>query len=298
MPILGMNRGFLGFCPVNSHKKEAAVLSDSEKMVSYRIGEYARRMGVTPDFLKYYEQLGLVHSKIKENGYHYYAFNESYKILECMRLKSYGFSVREMEALFGQEMNAVQEKMEEQIRQLEERVAFQQRLIAEHRRLSQFRERLGERKSDWSIEWGEDMLFLPHSDGRNFLNDPAIYEILKDWIAQMPMVKSCMEIPEPWKNVPFSPDTRRFRWGMVVNRCVAEEIGLPVNAVVKQLPRRKLFQFYFSDTKERGIPLGEVCEKMGELGLSPKGNAYMTVFMNANIQNQPQRFGVLSVPIE
>ena len=76
----------------------------SENMVSYRIGEYAQKMGVTPDFLKYYEQLGVIHSQTRENGYRYYPFNQSYKILECMRLKSYGFSVREMEQLLSDDL--------------------------------------------------------------------------------------------------------------------------------------------------------------------------------------------------
>lgn len=273
-------------------------MSDSEKMVSYRIGEYARRMGVTPDFLKYYEQLGLIHSQKKENGYHYYTFDQSSKILECMRLKSYGFSVRGMEALFNQEMTVVQEKMEEQIQELEKRVTFDQQVIAEHRRLAQLQQRLGDREWDWSIEWGNEMLFLPHSDGRNFLNDPKIYDILKEWIAHMPMVKSCMELSEPWQNQPFRPDTHRFRWGMVVDRQVAQQMDLPVNAAVKQLPKRKLFQYFFNDSKDVGIPLEAACRKIGELGLTPRGNAYMTVFMKANIRNQPQRFGALSIPIE
>lgn len=93
------------------------------KMIYYRIGEYARKMGVTPDFLKYYERLGILHAQTLENGYRYYPFNQSSKILECMRLKNYGFSVRSIEAMFSDDLTAVQQKMDEQIQELEEKAA-------------------------------------------------------------------------------------------------------------------------------------------------------------------------------
>lgn len=275
-------------------------MAESEKMLSYRIGQYARKMGVTPDFLKFYEQQGILRSDTKENGYRYFPFNQSSKILECMRLKNYGFSVREIVELFSGDLTAAQAKADLQIRQLEEKVRFEQRVIAEHRQLSQWLHRLEGRTFDWSIDWGEEMLFLPHTDGRRFLDDPEIYEILKDWIGQMPMVKSCMEIPVSQLSKPFRPDEFRFHWGMVVKRRDAEEMGLPVNGAVKCLPRRKLFQFFFNGTEEpdgSGIPLDAAWEKMRELNLSPAGNAYMTAFMCAGIQERPQRCGTLSIPI-
>lgn len=276
-------------------------MADSEKMISYRIGEYARKMGVTPDFLKYYEQLGVVRSETRENGYHYYSFDQSYKILECMRLKSYGFSVRGMEAVFNDDMRTVQEKMDAQIQELEEKVTFEQRVIAEHRTFSDWLNRMEGKSTDWCIEWGDEMLFLPHTDGRSFLDDPRIYEILKDWIGEMPMVKSCMELIPPFDHGPFRPETHRFRWGMSVKRSYAEENHLPVNDAVKYLPRRKLFKFFFNNPGEAGssqLPLEAAMEQLNTLGLKARGKAYITLLMYANIKNDTQRCGVISVPID
>lgn len=275
-------------------------MEDSQKMTFYRIGEYARKMGVTPDFLKHYEQQGILRSHPQENGYRYFSFSQSSKILECMRLKNYGFSLREIEELFAGDLAAAQKKTELQVRQLEEKVRFEQRVIAEYRQLSQWLARLEGKADDWRIDWGDEMLFLPHTDGRRFLEDPEIYEILKDWISRMPMVKSAMEIPRSQLGKPFRPDDSRFCWGMVVKKSDAEEMGLPVNGAVKSLPRRKLFRFFFNDTREpdgTGIPLDAAWEKMRELNLSPAGNAYMTAYMCAGIQERPQRCGTISIPI-
>ena len=277
-------------------------MDKSEKMVSYRIGEYARKMGVTPDFLKYYEQQGILSSNTQENGYRYFPFNQSGKILECMRLKNYGFSVREIEELYASDLATIQEKTDSQIRTLEKRVAFEHRLIDEHRQFSQWLNQMNGKPTDWSITWGEEMLFLPHTNGQTFLEDPRIYEILRDWTAEMPMVKSCIEVPVPQPGMPSLPDESRLRWGMVVKRSYAEENHLPVNGAVKNLPKRKLFQFFFNGTERTNhgvMPVDDALRQLECLGLAPVpgGNAYITLFMYANLKSAPQRCGVISIPI-
>ena len=287
---------------VISHKKEAAVLADSEKNHSYRIGDYARKMGVTPDFLKYYEQQGIISSNVQENGYRYFPFNQSGKILECIRLKNYGFSVREIEELFASDLTTAQEKMDSQIQLLEKRVAFENRLIDEHRQFSQWLNRMNGKTTDWSVTWGEEMLFLPHTNGQTFLEDPRIYELLRDWTAEMPMVKSCIEVSVPQPGMPSPPHGSYLRWGMVVNRSYAERNHLPVNGAVKILPRRKLFQFCFNGLEGRNdgvMPVDDALRQLERLGLAPipGENAYITLFMYANLKSAPQRCGMISIPI-
>ena len=276
-------------------------MEDKDKMVYYRIGDFARKMGVTPDFLKHYEQFGVIRSDVRENGYHYYPFDQSYKILECMRLKSYGFSVRNMESLFKDTMHTVQQKMDKQIDELEQKVAFEQRVIEEHRQFSRWLARMDGKLTDWSIEQGEEMLFLPHSNRRTFLDDPRIYEILKFWIAEMPMVKSCMEIAAPSDSELLHPEIENFFWGMSVPVSYAETYHLPVNGAVKRLPKRKLFQFYFNGIQEgyqRGLPYAAAVQQMQTLGLKPTGDIYVTLLMYANIKNTTERCGYFSIPID
>lgn len=66
---------------------------------NYRIGEFAEYMGVTPDFLKHYEECGLLDVHHSENGYRYFNFDQSSRILEYMRLRNYGVTVKEMRAM-------------------------------------------------------------------------------------------------------------------------------------------------------------------------------------------------------
>lgn len=264
---------------------------------SYRIGQYAQKMGVTPDFLKYYEQVGLLNCQTSENGYRYYRFGESYKILECMRLKNYGFSVREREALLGENMEQLQMKMDEQIRAMEQKVAFEQRVIAAHHDFQDWLCRMDGKSADWSIGWSQEMLFLPHTSRRNFLDDPRIYEILKDWINNMPIVRSCMKIQPPL-TLPFRPETSDFVWGLIVPQRIAGEIALPVNDAVVPLPRKKIFQYSFINQNHSSpMPVDDAMEKLRQMGLQPAGNICVTIFMYANIRHNSQRCGMISIPI-
>ena len=43
-------------------------MPDNQKTKHYRIGTYAQNMGVTPDLLKHYEKMGLLHAQTSENG--------------------------------------------------------------------------------------------------------------------------------------------------------------------------------------------------------------------------------------
>lgn len=41
-------------------------------MEQYRIGDFAKYLGVTPDLLKHYEDMGIIQSIRSESGYRYY----------------------------------------------------------------------------------------------------------------------------------------------------------------------------------------------------------------------------------
>ena len=66
-------------------------------------------MGVTPDFLKHYEECGLLDVHHRENGYRYFNFDQCSRILEYMRLRNYNrikTLQREISRLANQTRNA------------------------------------------------------------------------------------------------------------------------------------------------------------------------------------------------
>lgn len=84
-------------------------MSNNEKTFThYRIGDFAKYLGVTSDFLKHYEEAGLIDVVQRASGYRYYPFNQAARVIEYMRLRNYGVTVKEMNGvLTGNSEDAV-----------------------------------------------------------------------------------------------------------------------------------------------------------------------------------------------
>lgn len=68
----------------------------------YKIGEIAKKAGVTPRTLRYYEQLGLVSpDEITSNGYRYYSTRSLDIINRIKNLQHVGLSLDEIKDVIG-----------------------------------------------------------------------------------------------------------------------------------------------------------------------------------------------------
>ena len=93
-------------------------------MKNYRIGELSKYLVVTPDFIKYYEKEGLITS-IPETSPKLYPFNQSSKILECIKLKNLGFTAKEMQDyLFSDTLKDYRETKQELDYETRKNIAF------------------------------------------------------------------------------------------------------------------------------------------------------------------------------
>ena len=69
------------------------------------------KIGVTPKMLRIYEEAGLVNPKRKANGYRDYSIEDVFKIEITVRLRSLGFSIKEIHKIFELEsMNETEER--------------------------------------------------------------------------------------------------------------------------------------------------------------------------------------------
>lgn len=264
----------------------------------YRIGEYARYMGVTPDFLKHYEQFHLISSETMENGYRYYPFYQSGKLLECMKLRNYGVSIRDMEVLLNDDdAETAHARLGQRVHEIEKQIAFHQAILEEYRRFSAWMERMHDKTEDWYVAECEEMYFLPHSNQYDFLDDDRIYSVLKSWVSFMPMVKSCMEIR--------TLGEKDYSWGLIVPAAFAEIHEIPINGIVRRLPKRKtLFCDFrskiYRQTDSRTLPRDDLAEeRLKKLGLSHTGSIYKVLLMYNHVNSDTmQENGYFIVPVE
>ena len=88
---------------------------------------------------------------------------------------------------------------------------------------------------DWDVRTSEPMLFLPHTDKYDFLSDARIYELLREWMSYIPIVKSTMRIDR----------SGAIAWGFVVSERDLRTLDLPVNDVVERIPAQKILYYKF-----------------------------------------------------
>ena len=277
-------------------------MSDGGSRKNYRIGEFAEYMGVTPDFLKHFEERGLLKVHQKENGYRYYNFDQASRILDYMRLRNYGVTVKEMQAMLEADteeaIRLLDEKAEELRRHSERLLA----VVEEHKRVQAWQARRRLKPVDWEVCRVEAFYFLPHSLQDRFIDDPRIAVLLKSWMGWMPIAKSAMRI-EP---VAEGPSRYEPCWGMALPQSFARQYQIPLDDVLHLEPAGKAFVYHFLGEESAfnmdGIARGDhpMFEQMQKLGLKPAGGFYLVVEMKLINPDGSRRggYGRFVVPVE
>ncbi|MGN0753120.1 MAG: MerR family transcriptional regulator [Aristaeellaceae bacterium] len=274
-------------------------MPDKKATTMYRIGDYARYMGVSPDLLKHYEKLGLIQSETLENGYHYYAFQQSVPLLECMRLRNYGFSLREIgDTLNHSSFEEVQSRLDARISEMERHLQFEQLVVQEHRSISAWMDRMRENETLICEERMEPLLFLPQSRYRDFIQDDRITRLLGPWVDAMPLVKSCRLLP----NLLSADREKDASWGLAVTQAHARLLGLPLNDVVQQIPGGRCLHIHYHrlTSKSGNAPshLEDIRALLRERQVKPAGLSVQVSLMNLNMDNDRELCGWFAVPLE
>ena len=157
------------------------IYKEKQTMEQYRIGDFAKYLGVTPDLLKHYEDMGIIQSVRSESGYRYYPFHTTLYLIESILLRNYGLTLREIRGILNEnsmDSAQVERLFEEKLEVIRQEITLDQALIEDYADFCRWKEGLEIRHWDWEIRRSRRMYFLPHTDGHAFLDDPRIYEIL------------------------------------------------------------------------------------------------------------------------
>ncbi len=265
----------------------------------YRIGNFAKRLSVTTSFLKHYEDEDLIHSTQLDNGYRYYAFPESARILEYMRLHSYGVPLKEMRNAVTGTPEAAVASIDAHAESIRETVRKLEAVLAEHERFRAWYDEMEGEPERWEVKKIKPIYFLPHTSGQDFLDDDRIYEVLGAWCGAMPLTKSAL-----WAKNPLEKgNVAETYWGLAVSEENLKRAGIPVNGAVKKIPACHAFIYHFFDLPHPST-IWEVAQgqhpafdKMRELGFHPAGDALFVIEMKLEKDGVKRGFGRVVIPI-
>lgn len=255
--------------------------TDKSSRTNYRIGEFAQNMGVTPDFLKHYEECGLLDVHHKENGYRYFNFDQSSRILEYMRLRNYGVTVKEMRSMLMADADEALKLLDDKVEDLRRQADRISAVLEEHKRVHAWQKRRNAKPFDWEVREVEAQYFLPHTRDSNFICDKRIHELLPVWAGWLPIAKSAMKL-EADKSGEASYS---LCWGLILPKSFAERYEIPTNDVVELFPATKAFVFHFA-ADESAFDMTRLARadhpafrQMKKLGLKPADTLSLTVEM-------------------
>lgn len=262
-------------------------------MRKYKIGEFSKRVGVTQEFLKHYQNNGiLIPNEITEAKYRYYDQRNASTVLEIIKNKNYGFSVKEIEQVFRHRSTAeVLSLMEPKIEQMQKQLIFMEGVIEEYQKLKQFCEET--RQDQWFVKSVEAFYFLPHVDIQGFIDNPLIYEILPVWTQWLPIVKSCQKCP--------ACQHADYIWGLSVPQQAAKQIGLPVNSCVQACNGGRFFEYHsiFFLKEKQENPIQKALLQMETLGLELVGSVFRNILMYTEYQTDSSiEHSVLYIPFK
>ena len=262
---------------------------------NYAIGDFAKKAGVSTHFLKFYEEKGILHPRVQENGYRYYDIRDASLVLECFRMKNMGLSVRQIEKGIN---DCTEQEVAEMLQQREN--VLQSQLHAQQMHLQGLQNlrvalRLCE-QGEWSVRTVPDVWYLPHTIGKEFVQDSRIYDQLPQWLDWMPVVTSAQIVRGN------DAHAEHMEWGLGLEQAEAALLGFAPQEPAQLLHLGRVLEIYCSweIPAEHGSEKGlyQYCmERARALNLVPEPVMFRRVFCYTEKGGTKQVHNVLWVPV-
>ena len=214
----------------------------------YDISDVCRIFQMSPNGIRYYEDLGLIHPSRSEGGRRRYADEEMRMLLHIKSLRSMGIDVKRIGEMFTNQTESVTEDtvpvIDEKIADLQQEIRnleFSIRMLEQYkRRLEQFS---SERAEASPAE--EPRFESVRTSPVYFLSLSPLFgrtrkeqEQLSAWISLVPAVRK-MDFYE------MNASSVHHRVGFAIQQSYAEERGLPLLDRAERIPSREALKAYY-----------------------------------------------------
>lgn len=209
-------------------------------MKRYKIGEFAREMGVSQDMIKHYEKYGIIKPEIDEQtNYRYFNINQGEKIIESKKYRNLGFTIKESaELIFDKDFAGITEALKGKRDEMEIEIERMQAYLSQINQLLKIGERFDQQSDSWEIVHLDGFYFLKQTDNYEFSQDEAVKDKVRDWLDRLPITNQAVLVPR----MSFYEGAFDHQWGFSISCRKAAEINLDVS-YAKLLPAGKYFVF-------------------------------------------------------
>lgn len=276
-------------------------------MKKYRIGELAKEMGVTHEYLKYYEKNEvIIPERDEDSNYRYFTFADAGRVADSKKFRNLGFSVKDVKNFIW--YYSLEETLElfKQKRDLYSEDLF---------RLQKNMEYIDEVLScfpsgkfinnKWYLIEQEDFFFFPHTKEKEFYLNKADSIRVQKWIDQQPLTYKTLYVP--LENNDSSPE---YIYGFWADKNIAYKLKLDINKPAQHIKKGRCFVYYFESSKDSSQYtsidfnpsainfLDKPISLMKQCGLEPSASAaFCKLLHSSKINNVNMFYWAMYIPV-
>lgn len=274
-------------------------------MEKYKISEFAGKMGVSIDFIRYYEKAGLIQAIVNpKNNYHYYETTQAENVMQILYCRSFGFSSAEtVKLLRDTSPDELKETLEERLRSVRRETRMLRHIDREICQLQHTAEHIPD--GAWYIVQAPAIYFLACSFN-NELTGGITASVLDQWNKAIPCVKNMTR----WV-VKLRPDgepefTHREHGRYILKEdAAALPLSMP-EGIVREVPSYRCLEYHamlphssayhaaHPQPQEKFSPAFDI---LLEHHFRIQGDIYSRVVYFVNIDGQIMEHQVLHIPL-
>ncbi|MCD8159944.1 MAG: MerR family transcriptional regulator [Clostridiales bacterium] len=272
------------------------------KQKIYRMGEFAQRLGVSRDLIKYYEKHQILTPQREEgNQYRYYYHDQYPAILISRKLQNTGCSLREIQRLLCEAApGETAAETDRQIHQLERELQLKTLFLEKLKRLYPLQRQAaaGTFDGSWTTGPRPALTFFPFSAYDRLLElEGDDLAALGDWVNATPAADYCGLVREG-----------TLTYGFAIPREQAEALGLTGSELVTlppcqafwysmQSPRRPLDHEVGTQGEEIALQTAPALSALARLGLEGAEPICIYNLFESHAEGEFCYFQQVSIPL-
>lgn len=272
-------------------------------MNGYKIGEVSYIYGLSNDSIRYYERLGIVTPKRdNDSSYRYYDTWDVNFLIDCLRYKSYGFSLKDVEQILrADDLQKFElrcrERENELLKTIHELSDTLKQLSKMRQSIASIHARLGQFIQTESPEMIWQRQQNNHEDEKGELVQNADAETVREWVWHMNHLGHTFVMPTYGSGQEFN----EYCWGFSLSPADLIRLKLDIPETAEFLPSyRSIYTVFAADDEGSFIPClqEQVLDPIKKMNYKitdpPRGNLLVRVHEDGKMK----RYIEVWVPIE
>ena len=212
-------------------------------MKKYRIGELAKEMGVSHDYIKYYEKNDVIQcERDADSKYRYFTFTDAGKIADAKKYRNLGFPVKEVKNfIWDYSLNTTLDLFRKKKDELSLEVYKQEKRI---KYLNNVLDCFPSGKfinNQWYIIEHDEFYFFPHTKQNSFFLNRTDSIRVQKWIDEQPLTSKALSIPLRVEETSLEYE---YLYGFIADKSIVETLNLDIGEPAVRVEHGRCLIYY------------------------------------------------------